>query len=119
MVTGVKAVLKIDLNRLDGDRISASTRFAVGGYLPTLEIGDLVETVEAEGDRYLGRVEGFGGTSGTLVYLVLDLDSWVPAYEQPFSQEERVMGGLPEGFISYDPKVAVGGSDQPLIASSH
>lgn len=74
MGNGARATLRIDLNRLNGDRISTSTRFTESGFVPDLELGDVVEVVEAGGDRYLARVEGFGGHDGNLVYLRVDLD---------------------------------------------
>lgn len=101
MVTGAKVTLRIDLNMLAGDRIVAPTAFAVGGYVPSLSVDDLVEVMEAEGDRYLARVESLEA-NGQLVRLVVDLNSWIPKVEDSLPQQcvlpgmiaPRLIGGL-------------------------
>ncbi len=77
---GEIVTLRVDLNRLRGNRIATRRDFVVGGgdALPKLAAGDVVRVVEEEGDTYLAAVER---VQDKLVYLWVDLDSWAPAIE--------------------------------------
>lgn len=98
MVNGAKASLRIDLNMLDGNRIVTPASFAVGGFIPALAVGDLVEAIEAEGDRYLARIDGFSA-GGKLIQLSINLDSWLPKIEDSVPSE-RILPGIVEPRVS-------------------
>lgn len=115
MVNGAKATLQIDLNMLDGDRIVTPAAFAVGGFIPTLSVGDLVEVVEGEGDRYLARVDGFAAGGG-LIQLTVDLDSWMPKVEEAFAPASFVSGST-EVLVFDEPLPAIGGVAPPVAVS--
>lgn len=93
MVTGVKATLRVDLNMLEGNRILTPTAFAAGVFVPRLQPGDLVEVIEAEGDRYLARVEALEA-QGKLVRLLIDLESWIPRVEETIPTERVISGSV-------------------------
>jgi hypothetical protein len=77
---GQIVTLRVDLNRLRGNRIATRRDFVVGGggKVPDLRPGEVIGVMEEEGDTYLATVEH---VDGSLVYLWLDLESWTPAVE--------------------------------------
>jgi hypothetical protein len=95
MLAGYIPTLRIDLNRLRGNRVVTSLRYVEDGWglVFGLGPGDFVRVVEEEGDAYLAAVERI---DGELVYLELFLSTWQPAHplhqlrEPPFSTSESL-----------------------------
>ncbi len=79
MLAGHTVTLKIDLNMLRGDRIRARRDFVEGdSVIAELSEGDVISTLDEEGDFYIAVVER---VEGMRVYLRLDLNSRTPTEE--------------------------------------
>ncbi len=96
MLAGDLVSLWIDLNMVDGDRVMTLRDHVIDSdRLPDLSVGQVVRTVEEEGDAYLAVVDYLAPRG--VVYLRLLLDTWQPRIEitnlpepAPITDEEPV-----------------------------